>query len=340
MKFVTIVIMTVSIQACQTPLNTLSRRSIANANRSIPSQFVRKDSNPLQNNGNDQAEIFMKRDNIKIRESAPIDDGGSLFRVDNPNNFLFYEKPNRDVGDIVTVFVRTAASKEEPAQPVQGDNANQGEVNADQLEKELLEALPNFAPSSEKAKPITKLRFKVLKKLPNGDVLVETYRTSKNKYESNQIRAKARISSEKIETNDLITTADLQDVEFFQFENSQTTERESIGWEDEYTLRFSGFNEAKSKAALELERKRKELMELRDRLQQRIGNVSKERSKVAADRMKINELKANTSTQINNLNEKIKDLEKTINEQKEIIKKQEEVINGPKEDSGSGLFGL
>jgi chromosome segregation ATPase len=203
-----------------------------------------------------------------------------------------------------------------------------------------LEALPTFAPSSEKAKPITKIRFKVLKKLPNGDALVETYRTSKNKYESNQIRAKARIPSEKIQSNDLITTADLQDVEFFQFENSQSTERESIGWEDEYTLRFSGFNEAKSKAALELERKRKELMDLRDRLQQRIGNVSKERTKVAADRMKINEFKENTSSRINSLNEKIKELENTIGEQKEIIKKQEEVINGPKEESGSGLFGL
>lgn len=335
------------ITACTNSLVNLSKRNLSSKDWG-DSGFVKK--REKQRRGSIEKEkVYLKKNSITISPTEKIDNAGSLFVESNPDNYLFFDRPRGQVGDVLTVYTRPSRSpKEEEATENKEDQAKDDEqkqnpeMNADKLEEELLSALPKFESESDLLKPLTKISFKVLKKLPNGDLIVETSRGSKSDTQSNLIRAKALLKAHKVKSGLPLTTDDLLDVEWLQVKDDEATEQDSTAWQDEYTLRLSGFEEAKSKDAVALEKKRKDLIDLRNRLQQRIGGLSKTRQQVASERAKIDAIKNELNEKITELNDQIKSKDALIEEQKNIIKKQEEVMNpeAKKEEGTDGLQNL
>lgn len=327
------------LSSCANSLVNLSKRNLLSNPSS--NNFVKKRKYPSQKKV-DEDKVFLKKESINIRPKSKVDNAGSLFVESNPANYLFFPRSKGQVGDILTVYTRptrgAAINDKKPtddgnAQNEQANKDQGAEMDADQLEKELLSALPQFESEKKDVKPLTKINFKVLKRLPNGDVIVETTRGSESRTQSNLIRAKALIKSSSLNSIQPLTTDQLSDITWLQVQNGEANERESTSWEDEYTLRLSGFEEAKSKTAIELEKKRKDLMDLRDRLQKRISSLSRDRQQVANERANIKAIKDELNAKIESLNEQLKEKDAVIDEQKNIIKKQEEVMGN--ESSGN-----
>jgi len=317
------------LASCQSTLVPISRRPLDSFRDH--SKFISKSRSIEQEVDQGKEEIFLRNQEVKIVAIEDSEESASLFQVDNPQSYLFYEKPRGDIGDVLSVFVRSSLSPTEGAAPgagpAEGENAQVGaELTAEQLEAELLAALPALTPGEDKPPIMTKIPFKVMRKLPDGDVIVEYYRSSKNDSESSAVKIQARLPRQVLQGNKPLLTSDLKDVFWYQNRNTQLTERQSLGWEDEYTLRLSGFEEARSQEALQLESKRKELVNLRDRLRQRIVTLGQERQLVVKERDRIGQLQTEIDQKIGSLEGDVRTKEGKIQEQTEIIRRQEELI--------------
>jgi hypothetical protein len=168
------------------------------------------------------------------------------------------------------------------------DKGDQGTKKGDPLEEELLKDLPDLKPAKKDSVKLLKhLKMQVVHQFPNGDLMTRITRSSTNPDLQEDIVAEAKIPAERLASGDPITTDDLVDVTVSENHGGELVERRSTSWEDEYSLRLSGFTEAKSKAGLDLEDKRKELTEARDRLEQRIKAFSAEKKQFVTQRDQI-----------------------------------------------------
>jgi hypothetical protein len=192
---------------------------------------------------------------------------------------------------------------------------------------ELIAALPKLEPEDKTPKVPSIIKMRVLRKLENGDVIVEATRASTNEWDANSIRAVSRIPRGRLASNQPLTTLDLVDVDWFEQQGPNTVERESSGWEDEYSLRWAGFEEARSKTAIELENKRKDLQKVKDRLQDRIANMSKERGQIAQERERVRKLREEAEQKLGELNRKILEQSGLIEQQKDTISKQQTLLD-------------
>lgn len=320
-----VLLLGISLMACQSTLVPISRRPLESF-RDSP-QFIRKSRTIEQEDEQQNEEVFIRKQEIKIVESEEPEQSASLFEIDNPGNYLFYDKPRGAIGETLTVYVRSSRDTEEEAPPEAAENEQEGaELNPEQLEEDLLAALPQLKPGEEKPTLLTKIPFKVMRRLPNGDVLLEYFRSSKNDTESNTIKVQARLPRKKLQGNQAILTSDLKDVEWYQNHNQKTAERQSLGWEDEYTLRLSGFEEARSQEAMNLESKRQELVNLRERLRQRIVSMGKEREMISRERERITQMRNEMDQKINALERENREKDAQIEQQREVIRRQEELL--------------
>lgn len=265
--------------------------------------------------------LYVKEKKIRIVTEDTPNTSGSLFNLDDSRNYLYTDKGPFTVGTYLDVAVASSRS------PVKEEGASDKEVAAgDAVEDTLIKALPALEPSDEKATMIKKFKMKVAHRYPNGDVLALVERSSKSNLEDSDIVIQARIPYGRLTSEAPLTTDDLVAVRMIETTGGDTVERSSLSWEDEYTLRMSGFNEAKSKMALELDSKRSQLKRVKDQLRGRLEALGKERKTMAKERNKFLADGAEVQKKVDTLKQDINEKETKIQKQKETIKSQEKEI--------------
>lgn len=284
---------------------------------------------PLDEANRKGTEVYLKRETIEVVPTETKNYTGSLLQEKSPNTFLFANPVRGDLGDFLDVYVMVNRRERAPGAATEvlaSATPEDAKVKAKQIQDELISALPSLEPGVADAKMPSAIKMKVVKKLQNGDLIVEAARASQNEWEANSQRATARIPYSKVQGEGEITTMDLADVNWTESVNGQVTERESHTWEDEYSMRWAGFDEARSKVAIDLEGKRKDLEKVKDRLKDKIVNVGQERNKLAAEKTKVDGLRREAEVKLNELSSKSIEQESQIEQQKEIIRKQEKII--------------
>ncbi len=269
-------------------------------------------------------DIYGRKRDINIVPKSGPSETGSLYRLGDHRNQLFTEQ-EIGVGSFVDVGVKVnRQSGQEGAgnnagagapSPAAGATAGQGNT-----EEDLTKALPNLAPAEANPHVIKKFPMRITAVLDNGDFLALYSRTSKTKDEAHQLNVKARIPAQAMNRKEPLTTDDLLDVEWMESRDGDLVERQSSGWEDEYTLRMSGFNEARSRMAVELEDKRKQLEGVKKQLQTRIETLGSERRGVSKERDRLAKEKTALEQKEKELGVKVSTLEDKVKEQEEIIK--------------------
>lgn len=264
-------------------------------------------------------------DQQKARKKAPLPviiskkdgakDTGSLMDLGSDRNLIYPDITPVAVGDTITLAVTSPRTKK----PADGSPAKpSGDLD-----------LPDLGPAKAEAKPIENLVMKVRQRLPNGDFIVQYQSESLSTRDETYTYVTAILDGRKRFKRGSLSTDDLSDISFRQKDGpKEDYELSSTGWLDEYTLRLSGFNQANSRQALELEEKRKRLAQIRNNLKNRIRSFKKERQKVILSREKFrqklaekqqqSEEQKTTLTQknerITELNNEIADLKKQLSE--------------------------
>ena len=250
-------------------------------------------------------ELYVKEARINIQPAFPETSSGSLASPDDDRLHLFTDLRPAKVGRHINVLVATNKGAETKANSENKDpndpksdekgTAGQNDKKTDALEEELLKDLPDLKPADKGSNKLLKqFKMQVMHRSPNGDLLARIARTSANPDSQEEFVAEARIPAERLVSGDPITTEDLVDVTIRENHGGELVERRSTSWEDEYSLRLSGFTEAKSRAGLDLEEKRKELSDTRDRLEQKIKAFTAEKRQFVSqrDQLKNEGLKA------------------------------------------------
>lgn len=311
-------------------------------------------------------EIYVKQKSIRVVPKDPGGDSGSLFQIDDERNYFFTDRGIRAGSTLnIAIVANTRQAplpstkaltaeasladsakntpktpKDTPKDPKNtkdsasspaGKNAAlaaAGAVNGG--EDDILKSLPQLDPGDRPAGILNEFKVEVADVYDNGDALVHFKRRSLRDDQANEIRFSARIPYLRLASGQGLTTRDLAGVEWIESHEGQLTERKSIGWEDEYSARLSGFEEAKSKAALALEEKRKQLKDARDKLENRLHSFSEEREAFAKQREELMVKQKDDQT-------KIAELTTTVEEQKqEIEKNKPEDKQGDKNDGKGG----
>jgi hypothetical protein len=278
-------------------------------------------------------DLFVRQKDVKIRRKAPANETGSLTDLNDPRAYLFgFERPV-EVG--MFVDVKVASNRSEPSGPTADSGAAgaKPEVGGapDPAAKEvavesLLKSLPNLEPGPDN-KPILlkSIKMQVLERFDNGDVLVMHRRRSIREGQGADVTVTARVPAEALARVDNISTLDLADIDWRESFNGDVAERKSANWEDEYSLRLSGFDETKSKDALGLEEKRTQLKSVRDKLENEMKGFAGERSRLSSERAKLLESKAQDSAKISELEKQNVDLQKKVDE---LTPKEETKLTG------------
>jgi hypothetical protein len=283
--------------------------------------------------------LFVPSQKVAIRETEKNLSGSLYDPASVSSNFLLDNMPI-GVGSTITLFVKEVRGGDS------GDSSNQNlkEEDADALTKELLDGLPNLAPEEgSNRKTITKIQTKVVERLKNGDLVVEAQRSSEALGKVNHLFFRATVPSDKLKNSSSAAITDLVDVTFQEQDRTGYSERRSSGWEDEYTLRYSGFVEVPSKLARRLEGDRQSLLSMRKRLENRVHSFKNERDKIAKERsdlysdntemrdqmQKNNDQLVANNEELAKIKETLADREETI---KELEKEIEELENGESDD--------
>ena len=264
-------------------------------------------------------ELYAKTGNPEIRKVKEPDNNGSLYNLEDQRNNLFTKDIKDQVGDYIDVSVvsnRMESPKQADAAKPQDPAAGTPAQKEENLEDTLIKALPNLDPGKNSPVIIKKLKMRITQRLPNGDVKATLYRDSKSGDETKVIQVNALVPGELLRARKEVTTSDLADVEWSEINDGVLMQRQSLSWEDEYTLRLSGFDEAKSKGAQELDEKRKQLGDVRDQLENKIKSFSNERRQFSKDRDDLGKKAAELSA-------KEKDYQDKINQQQQTIEGQQ-----------------
>ena len=267
--------------------------------------------------------IYVRKKSLKIKRKSPGPVSGSLYQLEDPRNVLLTEKPRGLLGSVLDIEVESMRQNNQADKEAEEEPQGGAQNGRDELESTLLKALPELDPGENKPVLLKNLKMRVVDRLPNGDVFVTLNRSSANRLEANSIAVKARIPALALTANRALTTKDLYDVEWAQSDDGEVIERKSSFWEDEYTLRLSGFDEAKSKAALALEDKRKSLEKVKDQLKSQIKNMTDQRVAIAKERARLNRNRQRRAEERQALKDEIQSMKETLKERDEKIKELE-----------------
>lgn len=273
-------------------------------------------------------DLFVRQKDVKIRRKAPSNETGSLTDLNDPRAYLFgFERPV-EVGMFVDVKIASnrsdgqaagaeSGATEKPADPNAANPGAAGQDSKDVAAEALLKALPSLDPAPQN-KPILlkSIKMQVLERFENGDVLVMHRRRSIREGQGADVTVTSRLPAEALARLDNISTSDLADVDWRESFNGEVAERKSANWEDEYSLRLSGFDETKSKDALSIDEKREQLKSARDKLESEMKGFVGERSRMSAERSKLLGDKAKDDVKITELEKRNSELEKKLEEMK------------------------
>ncbi len=282
---------------------------------------------PPKKSGLQKSQLYKQGNNVSITPVNKPNTNGSLYNLEDERNYLFATRAPLTIGRYVTVNVASnrQGQQDEPEQQADGQ---EGEQQNDEISQdELFKALPDLEPGEKsEAKLFKTFKMKITHRFDNGDVMAVYTRKSDSEDDQHDISVSARIPHQQLITGDPISTNDLTSIKLTEVTKDEVVERNSVGWEDEYTARISGFSEANSKLAARLEDKRKQLKGVKDRLITRIENLAKERKTWANERNKLLEDGQQATQKIEQLNETITKKDDEIKTQKEKITEQENQI--------------
>lgn len=271
-------------------------------------------------------ELYTRQKELKIKPASVDNETGSLMNLADNRNYLFTPRNVFNPGQALNIKVasnRIDAPKSAPASA----NASQAApiAGGDDFENNLLKSFPNLEGAGpDKPNLIRQFKMEVTHQLENGDAMVVLKRVSMRGDYANEILVKARIPFDRLVATDDLTTNDLADVSWNESLDGQFIERSSPNWEDEYTARLSGFDEAKSKAALALQEQRKQLQDIRGKLDTRLRTAANERQQVSKLREDLNrkaqENEAKLEENRQQLADRTKELEDTKKELEDMKK--------------------
>ncbi len=340
---------TLCLSSCQSFLKQGSQRDIRGLARS--GQLVGKARDLAPASSAPKAEIFVRKKEIVVAPARGNLDTGSLMNLEDERNYLFVQRGVFGVGSEISVEVHATRAESKSAQEsttdetgaaVGGEPATAEPVNA--AEKAILEGLPDLSPREEKVGLVKRFKMIVSHHYPNGDVLATTIRKSTLANDTvlgeqdQSIHVRARIPARAIASPSGVSTEDLYDVAWTEVNEGEQISRSSSGWEDEYTARLSGFSEARSKLARELEDKRKQLYTQRLRLEEQLKSIGQERQVIAKEREDAMKIREESGSKVSELSTKLEEKESQIEvmneELKELRQDPEEKAVDAKEAAG------
>ena len=228
-------------------------------------------------------QLYVKNRKVDIRAKGDNDGTGSLYKKEDGRNGLFTTDEPIVPGSYVTVEVSSnyldTKAKEKSKK---GANLDKSEDSA--LEAAMLKGLPDLEPADKEIPIVKRFRMKVTHRFDDGDLGVFMKRESSNANETQLLQIKARIPYMRLVSGDNLKTSDLVDVEFHEVSHGESVDRTSSGWEDEYSLRMSGFDESKSKVAADLDDKRRKLAETAEQMKTSLHAMSDERKQFSKQR--------------------------------------------------------
>lgn len=247
------------------------------------------------------------RQRLPVIRQIPVDPDatGSLFPVDDPRTNLIVANPLR-AGMIlpVRVVANRSGGLDSPANKSAGGKGSKSGGAADDTSKDLMAGLPALEAAESGATPLQTIRLRIETILPGGDGLASIARQSTRQDEHREIYARVRIPAEKMVSGSDLSTADLVDVVWAEYDGVQTTRRESTAWEDEYSLRLSGFEELKSREAKAVIDQQKALGVEREKLSAETSKIADERAASARQRDELMEKLRTAEAKINELQQK------------------------------------
>lgn len=323
--------------ACSPQVHTLSQRN-PDLFEKESDRFVGRATGP----GDEPPKLFVRKREIQVKRLDRPNETGSLFNPDDERNYLFTSQGPLNVGRFLDIRILAGRAEEKPGiagKKPAGAGSSSGSGSGDALTQELLKALPELTPAAGKEGTALKdFKMKIVHRYDNGDVLAMAERSSQVGDQINQTTVQARIPYDRLAAGDHLTTEDLLDVKFTESRDGEVADRASSGWQDEYALRLSGFDEAKSKYAQEVDDKHKQLDEARGKLETQIKSFGNERAQMTKQREEILKKSAEQTSKAKEMEDqlkakdgKIEDQTKTIEDQTNEIKKLEEKPGDKKE---------
>ena len=314
-RYLRLLLIALGLAACTPQVAKISERS--------PDLFE-KESDHLQgkSRGVDEAaapEMYVKQKSTVIKDAALPNETGSLFNPDDERNYLFTPTGPLNVGRFLKVKVvanRQNDKKKDDGKKDAGKDdktAKAGKDGKDDTEDELLKALPDLAPANKGEPALLKsFKMQIAHKYENGDVLAMMTRKTGDGDQAGEIAVQARIPYDRLASGDELTTDDLLDVKLRESKNGEIADRSSSGWEDEYSLRLSGFTEAKSKEAMELADQKKKLEETGEKLATRIKALDEQKKQFTKEKDDMAKKKADEDEKVQQLEDKVKEQQDQI----------------------------
>ena len=300
--------------SCVPKLNRVSNRTLENlfekkGKKIVPETMVQA---PMRST------VYKKKSEVHIKPNLDSRASGSLSYLENSNNDLFSTNPKYSVGDYIPITVVNHRSDKKDNNKGGDKDEKKQEESLD--EDALLQSIKSLEPPSNHGNNlIKKFNMKIVHQFDNGDFLLEYNRETRNSFLSNEMIVQARLPSKNLNEDKQVTTNDLVNVRMLESEENDIVERKSTSWDNDITLRMSGFNEVKSKLAGEIDQSRKRIEDIKSKFQEKLKLIGKERKSYAKDRLK-------NQKEMQELTKKI-ELQKTkIAEQNDLINQKNQEI--------------
>ena len=279
-------------------------------------------------------EMFVKQKQMVIKDTSPSNETGSLFNPDDERNYFFTPNGPLSVGRFlkIKVVANRMDDKDKGGPEKKKDEAKKDEKTAkagkdgkgakdDGTEDELLKALPDLAPAKKGEPSLLKsFKMQIVHKYENGDVLAMMTRKTGDGDQAGEVSVQARIPYDRLSSGDELTTDDLLDVKLHENRDGDVADRSSSDWQDEYSLRLSGFREAKSKEALALAGEKQQLEDADKKLETRIKSFGDERKQLAKQRDDLAKKSADQDDKVQKLQDQVKEQQDKIQKQDDQIK--------------------
>lgn len=301
-------------------------RSVESFGRPLPT---------LAKSRSEKPEYFVKKSDVEIIEQKPNRAAGSLFDLDDDRNRFFISGFIPKIGRYLEVKIDSPNLVAPKDVSKKGKDKKADEYSDPQIQA-LLDSLPNLTPP-EGGEPrfISNIKMKVVDRFKNGDLLLTFQRNSQSERDRHFITIEATVPYHTVMSGGAIKVSDLVNISFIETRGQDVVHRQSSSWEDEYTARLSGYTEARSKVALELEDKRRDIERVRNKLDTRLRSFGKERRKVAQERDALLVDQKKDRAKLSKLSQKVQDQKNKIDEQSKIIKD----LSDPSEKAGDDIDG-
>jgi len=337
-RFFVFILMCLAATSCSSRSGVISQRPLVDATRSDGAVAVNtREVEPPPA----QKEFYIRGKELAVKPKKRPSQTGSLSSVEDARSYQLPGHLPLTVGTILDI--KTASNRNEagPNSPgatagslAGGGSAPTDDKSSAQLEQTLMKALPNLEPGSGTEKPTIVRNFKmqVIDIRDNGDAVVAYHRRSLRANQAADILINAVIPYAALTDRENLSTSQLESIRLTESQDGEVIERVSTNWEDEYTLRVSGFDEAKSKSALVLEDQKRQLKDARDKVVSQIKSLGQERQTMTKERQTLLDNKKKDE-------EKIADLETKLKERDEEIAKLKPKEEEATADSETALAG-